>query len=68
MLFEFKWPKYLHKKVFMINFIVHICIDISWYVIDLVHDFNAAITIYVTDVTDFLNAAHEYSSRKYCKS
>jgi hypothetical protein len=27
----------------------------------LQHDFNAAKTIYVTDVIDFLNAAHEYS-------
>jgi hypothetical protein len=31
------------------------------------HDLSAAQAINVTDIDNFLNDAHEYSSRKYCK-
>jgi hypothetical protein len=54
---------------FIINFKVHICINRCWYVTELLqHDFKAAKAIYVTDVIEFLNAALENSSKKFCKS
>jgi hypothetical protein len=51
------------------NFRIHICMNRRWYVTDLLqHDFNAEKAIYVSDVINVLNAAYEYTSRKFCKS